>query len=96
MLMGNATEAAAASEQPRVTVVIEKDGDTVVLRIHDSGEAITDDARSQLFTPFFTTKPKGMGLGLASAASLVDAMGGSIGLEDDAKTFLLRLPRSME
>lgn len=50
--------------------------DTVVLYVEDSGTGMSPDAREQLFTPFFTTKPGGTGLGLYTCRRIVEQHGG--------------------
>jgi signal transduction histidine kinase len=85
VLLSNAEESAGA--QGSVTVAAEGSR----LRVWDSGPAVAAEDRSRLFTPFFTRKLKGLGLGLATAASLADAMGGALRLRDDGKTFELEL-----
>ena len=69
--------------------------DQVVISVSDTGTGITDEARRNLFKPFYTTKPKGMGLGLASTRRLVEVQGGTISFESkDGKgaTFAITLP----
>jgi len=66
-----------------------------VLRIHDSGPGVADSMRERLFEPFVTTKPRGTGLGLCVAASIVTRHGGRLELEaHDAPgaVFAVRLP----
>jgi C4-dicarboxylate-specific signal transduction histidine kinase len=55
----------------------EIDGRTVELSIRDSGPGLPDDTTA-MFEPFYTTKPKGMGLGLPIVRTIVEAHGGSI------------------
>jgi two-component system NtrC family sensor kinase len=43
----------------------------LVIRVRDTGSGITPDAQSKLFQPFFTTKPHGTGLGLATSQQIV-------------------------
>jgi two-component system, LuxR family, sensor kinase FixL len=47
----------------------------------DEGPGIPVDVRAKIFTPFFTTKSKGTGLGLPTARRLIEAHGGTIELE---------------
>src|SRR3954469_25938499 len=48
--------------------------------VRDSGPGIPPDVRQRIFTPFFTTKARGTGLGLATARRIVEAHGGSIAI----------------
>jgi two-component system sensor kinase FixL len=58
-----------------------ENGENVSIRICDSGVGITKNVIEKLFTPFFTTKAKGVGLGLAICKRIVEAHGGSINVE---------------
>jgi len=54
-----------------------------------------EDVRAKVFTPFFTTKARGTGLGLATARRIVEAHGGTIGLEwppEGGTTVVIELP----
>jgi signal transduction histidine kinase len=55
--------------------------DTVALRILDHGPGIPADVREHLFEPFFSTKHRGTGVGLATARRIFEAHGGTIELE---------------
>jgi len=50
----------------------------VVIRIRDNGPGIGPEARAKLFTPFFTTKNRGMGLGLALSKNIVEKHRGEL------------------
>ncbi|MYN46022.1 PAS domain-containing protein [Pseudoduganella sp. FT93W] len=70
-------------------------GHTLQLSISDSGGGIPPAALDQIFTPFYTTKARGMGLGLSICRSIVDAHGGRLWAENNGHggaTFHLRLP----
>lgn len=63
----------------------------------DRGAGIAPELREQIFNPFFTTKPTGVGLGLAISSKIVDEHGGLIRVESEAgrgSTFLVQLPLS--
>jgi signal transduction histidine kinase len=81
-----------------IRIALRRQGDRVALRIEDSGEGIAPEALPKLFTPFYTTKTAGTGLGLAYAKKVVVGMGGSIELknrEDGAGAALtVLLPRA--
>jgi hypothetical protein len=49
--------------------------------VRDSGPGIPADVRERIFTPFFTTKARGTGLGLPTAKRIVEAHGGSIAVQ---------------
>ncbi|WP_166805014.1 sensor histidine kinase [Nitrosococcus wardiae] len=46
--------------------------------VSNTGPGLSPEAMKQLFQPFFTTKPTGMGLGLSLSKSIVEAHGGEI------------------
>ena len=50
----------------------------------DRGCGVAEEQRGQLFAPFFTTKPAGMGMGLPICRSIVTAHGGSLVYQPDA------------
>jgi two-component system, LuxR family, sensor kinase FixL len=65
------------------------------LSFHDSGPGIPADIREKIFTPFFTTKPAGSGLGLPTAKRLIEAHAGTIRIEcpaDGGTTVTVHLP----
>jgi two-component system cell cycle sensor histidine kinase/response regulator CckA len=74
------------------------EGEEAVLSVRDFGTGMTEDVRSQLFTPFFTTKGQlGSGLGLNVVQTVVEEHRGRISVEsalDLGTTFRLRLPLS--
>jgi PAS domain S-box-containing protein len=65
------------------------------LTVADTGVGISEEVKSKLFTPMFTTKPKGQGLGLAVVKRLLEAQGGSVCFESEigkGTKFLIKLP----
>lgn len=65
------------------------------VRIEDSGQGISDEVLSKIFYPFFTTKEKGSGIGLAIAQKIVDSHHGSIDVESEVgrgTVFTIKLP----
>ncbi len=53
----------------------------VEFAVIDQGEGITEKVAEQLFTPFFTTKAEGMGLGLSLCRTVIEQHGGFLGFE---------------
>jgi signal transduction histidine kinase len=78
-LLTNAAEASAPGgrvELVAVRTAVRRD--EVVIRVVDSGPGLADTQMSELFKPFFTTKPEGHGLGLAVSQNILLEHGGSI------------------
>src|SRR5207302_2501677 len=70
-------------------------GDYVRVRIRDEGVGIPEKYMKRIFDPYFTTKPKGNGLGLATTYSIVKNHNGLITVESKVhfgSTFTIYLP----
>lgn len=83
-LVGNAIDALAAVPRGQGTLRIATRIDgagMLVLTVQDSGAGMDASQARQAFEPMFTTKPQGMGLGLAICGAIVDAHGGRIWAE---------------
>jgi signal transduction histidine kinase len=79
-----------------VSVTCEREAGSIVMRIADTGRGIDADLLERVFSPFYTTREKGTGLGLAVAAKIVEAHGGKLWAESEAgrgSTFFVRLAR---
>jgi len=73
-----------------------EEGDGVILLVGDTGGGIPHDTVHNIFNPFFTTKPRGTGLGLPIVHAIVQKHGGTIHLdnrEGEGVTFSIFLPR---
>ena len=72
------------------------DGSTdAIIEITDEGCGIAPDAQSRIFDPFYTTKPTGTGLGLATVRAIIERHGGRIGVRSApgaGTTFEITLP----
>ena len=96
-LMKNALETEATSV--RVKVALSENGRHVVMSVEDNGGGISQEVVDNIFTPFFTTKEGGQGIGLAVCRQIVSNHGGLIGVENKSYAdgskgvrFTLRLP----
>jgi len=79
----------------KLTVTSEKVNDKVKIAFADTGLGISEENLKKLFGPLFTTKAKGMGLGLAICKRIVEAHGGRISVEsvvDKGTTFTITIP----
>ncbi len=77
-LVQNAIEAVAHTPNGRVTVTAERAGRTIELAVADNGPGLDPAIAATLFTPFASSKPEGLGLGLAIARDIAREFGGDI------------------
>lgn len=92
-LVTNALQASGRSGPVQVSIA--KRDRSFLVRVADDGDGVPDDLRERVFTPFFSTRPKGTGLGLAVVKRCAEAHGGEVELQLDGKrgaAFELRLP----
>jgi two-component system NtrC family sensor kinase len=80
-----------------ITASTESDGQSVFVRIQDTGVGIPPENLDKIFEPFFTTKEigQGTGLGLSVTYGLVQDMGGAINIDstvDEGTTFIVTFP----
>lgn len=86
-------------ERPRVlTLAIGTSKAELSLGVQDSGDGVSEEHRATIFSPFFTTKSEGTGLGLAVAKDIVRAHGGRLELAhgEGGARFIVTLPRSVQ
>ena len=63
---------------PKISVSVFSEGDSINITVSDNGIGISEDNKSKIFEPKFTTKTSGMGLGLAMVKNIVETYKGSI------------------
>jgi two-component system sensor histidine kinase PilS (NtrC family) len=97
-LLQNAIEAAVKARPLKMVVATRLSKDRVgfvTLSVQDNGQGIPEDKIKNIFQPFYTTKPKGTGLGLATVWGLIHRGGGGIRVASDPKSgtvFTINLP----
>jgi nitrogen fixation/metabolism regulation signal transduction histidine kinase len=94
-LVRNGAEACAGASDGRVELVCRREGDQVLIAVADNGPGLSEQARTQLFVPFFTTKLGGSGIGLSVARQIALAHHGQLTAANRAPhgaDFVLSLP----
>ncbi len=94
-LLKNAVQAIPEGREGRIEVSARKVDDRAVLEVRDNGAGIPAEVRERIFTPSFTTKSSGMGLGLALVKRMVEQAGGRVWFESaegEGARFVVELP----
>ncbi len=96
-LFQNALEALEGRNEARVNVSVQTLPDEIVIRVSDNGPGIDPTIRSSLFSPFNTSKEKGLGLGLVISKDIVADYGGRIEVEssETGTTFIVYLRKAV-
>lgn len=94
-ILKNSVEARKDGERIRIDILLYCDDHHVGIDIADSGTGIAESLREQIFTPNFTTKSSGTGLGLAFVKQAIENMEGHIRFETSpgkGTTFYITIP----
>jgi signal transduction histidine kinase len=87
-------------DEGTLSIQVHPDGRWIIIRIEDTGSGIPAAEIPRLFTPFYTTKAEGTGLGLVYSKKVIEGMGGKIDLgnRENGKGAILKihLPRAGE
>jgi len=97
MLNGMEAAASAAGARREVVVATTAEDGAIEVTVRDTGSGFAPDVERRLFTPFFTTKSHGLGLGLAISRSIVECHGGRLWAMSDpgtGATFRFSLPHA--
>jgi signal transduction histidine kinase len=78
-----------------ITIKVSDEKDQTIIKVVDQGPGIQKSNLSQIFSPLFTTKQEGTGLGLYSCKSIVNQHGGTIHFSNDPSTFTIKLPKTV-
>jgi signal transduction histidine kinase len=85
----------AGAKEREVSVTTNLSAACAEIRVSDTGSGMTADDLKNVFSPFFTTKPQGMGMGLAIVSTIVEAHHGQVSAENKLSggaLFTIRLP----
>ncbi len=98
-LVRNSVDAMAKSKRRELTLTtVRRKNATVEVAICDTGTGVSENIEKDLFKPFFTTKAKGMGIGLSISHAIIDAHGGHLATARNphgGTTFSFSLPAAM-
>jgi signal transduction histidine kinase len=86
----------AMNGKGRIRVAVGSSESECRIAVSDSGPGIPGEIREKIFTPFFTTKSRGSGLGLPTAKRLIEAHDGRLTIDcppGGGTTVVIRLPR---
>jgi two-component system C4-dicarboxylate transport sensor histidine kinase DctB len=95
-LLQNAIEALDGHPEPYLGVTLDAQTDTLRLLVRDNGPGIAPQVADRLFTPFATSRPSGLGLGLVIAKDIAEDFGGTLRLlpSDEGACFEITLRRA--
>ena len=94
-LVLNAIQSVPEEKPPRIEITQSIVGNHVLTKISDNGQGIPESIRSKIFTPNFTTKTSGTGLGLAMCKRIVEQAEGEIWFDtvlNEGTSFYVKLP----
>jgi nitrogen-specific signal transduction histidine kinase len=88
-LVANAAEALSGQAKPRITLSAKPVGEgkrasAVVVTVHDNGKGISPELKEKIFSPFCTTKARGMGLGLPIVKRIVFDHNGRVDIDSSS------------
>ncbi|MBN2803245.1 MAG: hypothetical protein JXR91_09135 [Deltaproteobacteria bacterium] len=94
-LINNGIQSKGSELFVTVTISVTVDDDNVQIRVNDNGKGVPAELSEDIFAPFFSTKKRGIGLGLALCKRVIEVHKGKICVENpgvEGATFLIVLP----
>jgi len=91
----NAIQSHADENNKHVKIAVSVGSGKILIAITDKGQGIPEDQKDKIFTPYFSTKTKGSGIGLAVAKKGIENAGGNIWFESEegkGTTFFISIP----
>ncbi|GAC1588947.1 MAG: hypothetical protein NVS3B19_08710 [Ginsengibacter sp.] len=94
-LIQNAVQSIPEDKSPAISINCDIIDSNCLVTVKDNGSGIPEAMRDRIFTPNFTTKSSGTGLGLAMSKGIIEKLGGNIWFEsspDEGTTFFVEIP----
>ena len=98
-LIKNSVQAIPSDRQGKIDIEMKQQDKACLISFADNGSGIPTDQQTRIFSPNFTTKSAGMGLGLAMVKNIIDNSGGKVwfdSAEGSGTTFFILLPVASE
>ena len=95
-MVKNSIQAIPKTIEPKIDVRVYEENSNVVITITDNGHGISEENKSKIFEPKFTTKSSGMGLGLPMIKNIIQTYNGTItfdSVEGKGTTFKVVFPK---
>ena len=96
-ILSNSIDALKGKDDPLIAIEVRHTVREVTISIRDNGCGIPDEKQKELFMPFSSSKPRGIGLGLTTVKKLLAQMNGTIEIssrQHQGTEVLIRLPRA--
>ncbi|WP_142784403.1 sensor histidine kinase [Changchengzhania lutea] len=85
-LVKNGIQAIPENKTPKINIKVTEDIHNVMITVADNGSGVSEENKTKVFEPKFTTKSSGMGLGLAMVKNIVETYKGTISFESEKNT----------
>lgn len=95
-LLTNAVDASSVGDQVELATQTDGESGDILIRVSDSGPGIAETNLERIFSPFFSTKAQGTGLGLTFTQKIISLHGGQIAAKNNSQggsAFIIELPR---
>lgn len=96
-LIKNAIQAVPNEKIGSIEIIVTTKNNNFEIIVKDNGIGITEEQKNHIFTPSFTTKNKGMGLGLAMVKNIIENIDGTIYFEsipNELTSFIMEIPKA--
>ncbi|MBN2363734.1 HAMP domain-containing histidine kinase [candidate division WOR-3 bacterium] len=95
-VLTNAMDAVFDIDNPEINIDVSSAGSKIGISVKDNGIGIGEEQRGKIFFPFYTTKPKGTGMGLTIVKNLLVKMGGTIDMRslERGTEVMIYIPKS--